>query len=154
MKKYIPYIREFIIFIFVVTIFSIIITSDNYIQIIIKPHFLSYFILVFFAFSILYLFRQIIINGVMAIIDCLFRTNCETQAIFENVHQGYGSVFSDRFTGESTRSSKCEIRYTYVFKEKKHLKLKSTKDFTLIPHKKYRIKYGRFSKIILSISEC
>lgn len=152
MKKYIPYIREFIIFLFVVSIFTIIIISGNYIQIIIKPHFLSYLILVSFAFSILYLFRQIIFNGVMATIDCLFRTTCEEQAIFEKVHQGFGSAFSDRFTGESTRSSKCEIRYTYVFKGKKYLQLKSTQDFALIPNKKYRVKYGRFSKVILSIS--
>ena len=152
MKKYIPYIREFIIFLFVVTIFTIIIISGDYIQIIIKPHFLSYLILVFFAFSILHLFRQIIFDGVMATIDYLFRTTCEEQAIFEKVHQGYGTTFSDRFTGESTRSYKCEIRYTYAFKGKKYLKLKSTQDFALIPNKKYRIKYGRFSKVILSIS--
>ena len=147
MKKYIPYIREFIIFIFVMAIFSINIISGNYIQIIIKPHFLSYLILVVFAFSILYLFRQIIINGIVATIDCLFKTNCETQAFFEKVRQGYGSVFSDRYTGESTRSSKCEIRYIYVFKEKKLLQ-NYLNTFLRLKIKSYRILLKMFIRLI------
>ncbi len=154
MKKFLPYIREFLIFIFVAMIFTITIICGDYIQIIIKPHFLSYLLLAFIAFSFVYSYRAIINSGVRAIIDCLFKRKCKTTAIFSEVHPCYASDFSDKFTGESARSSKCEKRYTYVFKEKKNIiQLKSTEIFELVPAQKYHITYGQYSKIILSISD-
>lgn len=153
MKKFKPYIREFAIFLFVFIILAIIIVYGGYVQIIIKPHLISYCILAFIVFSIVFSYRHIIVSGISAVIDFLFKKRTEKRAIFIEVHQSYGSIFSDRFTSESSRSSRCETIYIYVFKEKNTvLLLKSNETLNLIPAQKYHITYGKYSKIILSIS--
>ena len=154
MKKYKPFIGEFLIFLFVFSAIVVVIACGDYIQIKIKPGFLSYALLIFLFLSILYPYRRFVCNGVAATVDCLCKTKCETEAEFIESVEGFASTFSDKFTDEGTGATRPEPRYWYTFRNKEEkIVLQSAGLFDVVPCKKYRIAYGKHSKILLSVSE-
>ena len=154
MKNYKPFILEFLVFLFVFFAIAVAIACGEYIQIKIKPGFLSYALLIFLLLSILYPYRRLVRNGVAAIVDCLCKTKRETEAELIESAGGFASTFSDKFTDEGTGAARPEPRYWYTFrnKEEKNV-LQSAALFDVVPRKKYRIAYGKYSKILLSVSE-
>ena len=154
MKKYKPFIGEFLIFLFVFSAIVVVIACGDYIQIKIKPGFLSYALLIFLFLSILYPYRRFVCNGVAATVDCLCKTKCETEAEFIESAGEYASTFADKFTNEGTGATRPEPRYWYTFRNKEEkIVLQSAGLFDVVPCKKYRVTYGKHSKILLSVSE-
>lgn len=154
MKSFKPFIREFLVFLFVAIIVVSIIDCGEYIQVIIKPHLISYLIMLFFLLSIVFAYRHIIRDGVSSIIDCLCKTKCEAKVVFLESRQDYMSAFSDRFTSEGMRTYETKARYIYIFYNKqKKLFLQSHEPFNIVPSKKYLVTYGKYSKVILSIQD-
>lgn len=154
MRSYRPFILEFLVFLLVAAVVVCFVAFGGYIQIRVKPHVLSYAVLAVLILSAVFPYRTIIRSGVGPVVDLLCRTRCETTATLTEAVVGFASPFSDRCTAETGRVGESKVRYRYTFCNKNgKMTLQSADLFEVVLQKQYRIVYGRYSKVLLSVSE-
>jgi len=148
MKKFIPFIREGLVLLFILSIFvsfilcsgSIIITS-NYLMV--WSAISCLLIIVFYC--ILPLKRLF-----LTLIDLIFKQRKEVKGIITDIIPLQASCFSEKWQKHRIRSTDIEYHIFVEVKNEKILLITRDNDF-LIKNEKLNIQYARFSHIVLDV---
>ena len=150
MRKLFSFAFEGLVFLFVLFISLLSLMISGLVMINVKPHFLSYSLILMLTILILYN-CNIVKTGLRATIDILFRQSVTKKGTVTGIFPYDSSLFAEVW--DKDRSRKMPSRF-YVIVQIKDVSITLiSASLELCQNQKINVRYGRFSHIVIDLQK-